>query len=563
MTSDDAGGKSAPPPSVSTNKRTNNNGNAATPTLTTAAPAATAPSAPSPTVPQVPAVPDKNAKALQSAKIAHADVKSNSDQVHAIADTTNAGGGDGAKPSDIVAPRNDDANTINVNAACNPSRESATANDAAGGDEHTASVKKTSIPAEQQQQTGVNSVHVDLSTPPEEPVNSAVKALVNAAPNSKTAKDALKSSQSASKPRIIQAAIASVTVESNSSDEDDNDDSNDNAVTIPSPPDISKFSITPPKNVVVKASTVPGAGEGLFLLQSAKKGDRVALYSGDLHLHGAHANSSSVYLLQVNKTAVLDAADDRHAAGRKINCALKAGKQPNVHFQANLRYQVCPKSGVAYQWVFAKQDIDVPDGGEVELFADYGGDYWGGYIYVLGKIEDGSTIVQRLTMGSKIPKGFTLLDWLDENAYGFWPCRDKEYGWVQLLLDKKHVQFHWLNGRDTLYITNPVGKKYHLLEAEVYFHAINKADSTQYLACWEEPATFNKDWVMHKILDAVKLKRKYDKFHQKKYDTFLKRKIGDVDDTNESSDPEANRQVCSCNSAFVECFERISIHQFF
>ena len=58
-------------------------------------------------------------------------------------------------------------------------------------------------------------------------------------------------------------------------------------------------------HTIVKRSTIPGAGLGLFLQEDAKKGDRVARYSGD-RLDAYEASiSNSRYLFQVNKNCLL------------------------------------------------------------------------------------------------------------------------------------------------------------------------------------------------------------------------------------------------------------------
>ena len=73
-------------------------------------------------------------------------------------------------------------------------------------------------------------------------------------------------------------------------------------------------------HTIVKKSTISGAGLGLFLQENAKKGERVARYSGKkLDAHEASI-SNSKYLFQVNKNLFLDAEDPRHTIGRYANC---------------------------------------------------------------------------------------------------------------------------------------------------------------------------------------------------------------------------------------------------
>ena len=71
---------------------------------------------------------------------------------------------------------------------------------------------------------------------------------------------------------------------------------------------------------------------GLFLVEDADKGDRVAKYSGDV-LDAQQAKASkSQYLFEVNKNYFLDGKNKRHKKGRYINEGSRAGKVNNVTF---------------------------------------------------------------------------------------------------------------------------------------------------------------------------------------------------------------------------------------
>ena len=71
---------------------------------------------------------------------------------------------------------------------------------------------------------------------------------------------------------------------------------------------------------------------GLFLVEDADKGDRVAKYSGDVLTAQEAKESKSEYMFEVNKNYVLDARDKRHKSGRYINEGSRAGKVNNVAF---------------------------------------------------------------------------------------------------------------------------------------------------------------------------------------------------------------------------------------
>ena len=87
----------------------------------------------------------------------------------------------------------------------------------------------------------------------------------------------------------------------------------------------------------VQESTIPNAGLGLFMLERARKKERVAVYSGTLLTKEEAAVSNSMYIIEVNKNQFLDGQDIAHAAGRYINYApysesnavMGAGKSPS------------------------------------------------------------------------------------------------------------------------------------------------------------------------------------------------------------------------------------------
>ena len=65
---------------------------------------------------------------------------------------------------------------------------------------------------------------------------------------------------------------------------------------------------TRPKRVRAAPSQIPGAGMGLYLLESVKAGERIARYSGKVLTLAEHASSAhSQYRLQIHKNLFLDA----------------------------------------------------------------------------------------------------------------------------------------------------------------------------------------------------------------------------------------------------------------
>lgn len=111
---------------------------------------------------------------------------------------------------------------------------------------------------------------------------------------------------------------------------------------------------------------------GLFLLEDAEKGDRVALYTGDVLTEAEARKSKSGYLLRISKKCVLDARDPSHDKGRYINCGVMAKRTVNVAFGAARYPNTCRETGRKYVSVRATQKIKA----DTELLANYGRAYW-------------------------------------------------------------------------------------------------------------------------------------------------------------------------------------------
>lgn len=112
---------------------------------------------------------------------------------------------------------------------------------------------------------------------------------------------------------------------------------------------------------------------GLWLLEDAKAGERVALYTGDLLNAQEAAASTSAYLLMVNKNVVLDARDPTHEKGRSVNDGKVAGRKVNAAFGAAQRPAYCKETGRPYVSIRATCDIKAG----TEILVSYGAAYWG------------------------------------------------------------------------------------------------------------------------------------------------------------------------------------------
>ena len=122
-----------------------------------------------------------------------------------------------------------------------------------------------------------------------------------------------------------------------------------------------------------RESTIPGAGLGLFMLEDARPGDRVAIYTGAPLTAAEAATSTSPYLFQVNKNLVLDAQDPTHANGRYVNDGPIAGREANARFGAARFAVTCKETGRPYVSIRATKNIAAG----AEVLVSYGRGYWG------------------------------------------------------------------------------------------------------------------------------------------------------------------------------------------
>ena len=126
------------------------------------------------------------------------------------------------------------------------------------------------------------------------------------------------------------------------------------------------------KKFEIKQSTIPNAGEGLFLKEAAIHDEAIARYSGVLMSEEEAKKAASSYTVKIAANKYLVAEAGRDWEGCKANCARKARKICNARFAANGRCNVCSKTGKHWIKIFAVGDI----GPDTEVLPDYGGEYW-------------------------------------------------------------------------------------------------------------------------------------------------------------------------------------------
>ena len=130
------------------------------------------------------------------------------------------------------------------------------------------------------------------------------------------------------------------------------------------------------RKVVVKTSTIPSAGNGLFLLEPVKRGERITCYSGKRITRSQARDSKSLYIVQISKNIFLDAQGPDHFAGKFINCGRKAKRGINARLSAANTYNVCKRTQIKWISIFATCDINASVSHPVEIYIDYGPDYW-------------------------------------------------------------------------------------------------------------------------------------------------------------------------------------------
>ena len=120
--------------------------------------------------------------------------------------------------------------------------------------------------------------------------------------------------------------------------------------------------------LVVKKSTLPGAGKGLFTKKFIAKGTRIVEYKGRISTWKEvdHQKGDNGYIFYVKRNHVINAATYKKALARFANDARGIAKVKGLG--NNSEYK---EYGLRV-FIVAKKDI--PAGSEI--LVDYGKDYW-------------------------------------------------------------------------------------------------------------------------------------------------------------------------------------------
>jgi SET domain-containing protein len=122
------------------------------------------------------------------------------------------------------------------------------------------------------------------------------------------------------------------------------------------------------KQLVVKKSTLPGAGKGLFTKKAIPKGTKIVEYKGKISSwkDADHQNGGNGYIYYVKRYHVIDALPRPKALARYANDArgmmrVKGITNNSDYVEYGLK-------------VYIESTKDIPAGGEI--FVAYGKEYW-------------------------------------------------------------------------------------------------------------------------------------------------------------------------------------------
>ncbi|MEO6541391.1 MAG: SET domain-containing protein [Ferruginibacter sp.] len=122
------------------------------------------------------------------------------------------------------------------------------------------------------------------------------------------------------------------------------------------------------KQLIVKRSTLPGSGKGLFTKCLIPKNTKVAEYKGKITNweNADHDDGGNPYLYYVNKNHVIDAKNNKASLAHYANDA--EGVKKIKEMDNNSTYAVENKR------VYIKALTDIPAGSEI--LVSYGKEYW-------------------------------------------------------------------------------------------------------------------------------------------------------------------------------------------
>ena len=129
------------------------------------------------------------------------------------------------------------------------------------------------------------------------------------------------------------------------------------------------------KDLVVRRSTLPAAGQGLFTKLFIPKGTRIVEYKGKISTwkEATQKNIENAYVYYITRNKVIDASSYKKAKGRFANDARGLKKIRGLLNNATYTIQD--------DHVFIQAIKDIPAGSEI--FVSYGKEYWDAIRYNL------------------------------------------------------------------------------------------------------------------------------------------------------------------------------------
>ncbi|MBS1761367.1 MAG: SET domain-containing protein-lysine N-methyltransferase [Bacteroidetes bacterium] len=119
---------------------------------------------------------------------------------------------------------------------------------------------------------------------------------------------------------------------------------------------------------IIKKSTIPNAGKGLFTKKQIAKGTEILEYTGKVTSweDADHQNGQNLYIFYVNKNHVVDASVKGNNLARYANDADGLTKVKGL--KNNSVYEIRKKR------IMLIATKTIPEGGEI--LVEYGKDYW-------------------------------------------------------------------------------------------------------------------------------------------------------------------------------------------
>jgi SET domain-containing protein len=124
-------------------------------------------------------------------------------------------------------------------------------------------------------------------------------------------------------------------------------------------------------NLVVKKSTVPNSGLGLFTLDAIKKNKNIVNYTGEPITEDKYAENPSGYGIRIRKGTILDAVSTQSCLGRYANTC-KSNNIPTYCGGNNAKFSINNNSNIRKR-VNIKATKNIDPGSEI--FVAYGESY--------------------------------------------------------------------------------------------------------------------------------------------------------------------------------------------